>query len=85
MLADTTLHGGIPQYLPFLAILSIAAAQLVKSLVQSLEQLLSPLQLRDVVRTLPLPDLVPQRAVGSVHLPRICRHHPYLPHICVSV
>lgn len=53
MLADTTQHAGFPHYLPFLAIPSIAAAQLVKILVQSLEQLMPASQLCDVVRTPP--------------------------------
>jgi hypothetical protein len=53
MLLDPALQPGVPQYLPFLAILAVAAAQLVKSLVQSLEQLLPAREMRSVVRPPP--------------------------------
>ena len=50
MLLDPAARAGLPQYLPFVAILPVAAAQLLCSLLSSMESILSPHELRNVVR-----------------------------------
>lgn len=54
MLLDPAARAGLPQYLPFVAILPVAAAQLLCSLLSSMESILSPHELRNVVRQPPL-------------------------------
>eukprot|EP00892_Ulva_mutabilis_P002889 jgi/Ulvmu1/12600/UM092_0030.1 len=51
MLLEPAARAGLPQYLPFVAILPVAAAQLLCSLVGSMEAVLTPAELRDVMLT----------------------------------